>query len=101
MSDNPNVIFGSLVNNGVEISFKPEVVGVGQSQNTEVVSVFSFQPEAAVPKLEDSTFYQTRQEPTESMTGSDRKRGRRAIYDESSLDDILGQCNLSIALINW
>ncbi len=87
MSEQQN-IFGSTSDN-TKLEFQQN------DTTTATSSAFSkFSPEKMVSDQEKSAFFHAREEIPEHITGSDRKRGRRAMHDENSLDDILGQCKL-------
>ena len=94
MADNQKLTFSSLANgdNGHGVSENSAMQTTENKTSTPPSGFTKFKPEEQMPNFENSAFYHARQEQNErNATGSDRKRGRRAM-DESSIDDILGQC---------
>ncbi len=98
MEDNQNAIFGSFVNKSDDnaVSDNSKLDNTASPAN----GFTKFKPEEQMPNFENSTFYQARQSGAENPVGSDRKRGRRALHDENSLDDILGQCKSHKQLVS-
>lgn len=92
MNEN-NTVFGSMLKN----SSSENALDMKNTDSPPPVNGFTkFKAEEQMTNFEQSTFYQSRQIGSENITGSDRKRGRRSLHDENSLDDILGQCKATV-----